>query len=294
MSNNCTNIQTTPTDGSEPQILLYTQEGCNGTPIALNREKQRGAYQDSFDFAATAMESSTTNRYIYGGNNASPQLDGLLNLKSIWIPPHMELDYSSNINFNTDARDNYASLVNNGTYGSGAYPNIYLNPGKPLPWGRSRPAPIPFDNSVIEYPISGMKFSPTCSDPAWGANAQFAPSCIISKACCKPVYDTLPAVGQKLCRLFTRDNIPATCPIPSTQFLYTNTPRVVYKNRPRSIRMRQLDTWDNFKVKCCRASSDYNADTCGIYWGPNGDNGACDDIMTDWCSWNPEDRKSVV
>lgn len=70
----------------------------------------------------------------------------------------------------------------------------------------------------------------------------------------------------------------------------------------RTMIVRQKKPWAQFRKDCCTADSqalDFGNDTqgaanaCGIFWGPNDDQGACDAVMKDWCHWNSDSEECL-
>lgn len=187
--------------GVEPPVYLWQSPGCAGTPITIN---QSGVYQDIKD----VMAVSPFLTYL-GQNKGIPGLtDGILQTKSVYVPPHLEIDWSAIQNMAIDQCDQ-TGCYNQGTFewpgvGAGFYPNLYQNAGS-----------------------------------------------LLSKQGGRPIDD--------------------------------NQGLGIYTNRVRSIKVRQHDVWDKFKINCCRGRG--NQQACSVFWGP-GTDGVCDSIMADWCHWN--------
>lgn len=281
----------------EPPVLMWPEQNCNGTPIQLQNPDGRGVHQDNYDFVTSGKSSDIS--LLYFRKLIPPTIDGLLGTKSVYVPPHLELDWTSNINLAMDVRNDPATTGectvkdgrclpynNQGTLKSGFTKNMAAQAGVSVPWAQNQAPPTPIDNSWIHAGVGGQGgvFATSKADCTTNPNDW---ACAIRKVCCDPNVD--PAISRTCDRLFSNKlcdamNVPATITWPTQKIWY---------NRPRSVRIRQLDTWDNFKVDCCRStaksgmSTQQRAEQCGIFWGPNR-SGDCDQTMQDWCYWNPD------
>ena len=266
----------------EPNIYLWPEINCEGTPTIFKSTNEDGdpinvnkIYTDFYGLQH--LDSDDINKYNDDGTYDlyyMPWLrrvknGDLVNAKSAYIPPHLEVEWTGHNGYYVNVCNNpdYAQLQqkiltnsdarNYNSDGSPFYKNLYEYAG----------GHHPHDCHLIESKIDDDKLMdnlrPEEYEQIMGSSKLNDYISLFSKIRGIPSYD-------------------------GYNDLYSHIPNyyTTYSNRLRTLRVKQKESWDQFKLNCCRNLGDETE--CGIWWGGNTD-GSCDSVMQDWCHYNLND-----
>lgn len=135
---------------TDPHVYLWPQANCGGTPIKLGPSS--GITQNIQDFVDSGVSPLMTQ--MRGNKLFPPEQPGMLQTQSVYIPPTLEVDWTSNVNLALDSCGQNGWCTNQGSWkwdqnrGSGFFSNLRSDSGYML---GTRVAPRPIDDSTSSY-----------------------------------------------------------------------------------------------------------------------------------------------